>query len=55
MKTLKKNKLKAKKLAKEKKGQHFIAETSEGGAEKNLRYFLRFLQIGEREGGEENE
>jgi hypothetical protein len=55
MKTLKKNKLKAKKLAKEKKGQHFIAETREGGAEKNSRYFLRYMQIGEREGDRENE
>jgi hypothetical protein len=55
MKIIKKNKRKAKKLVKEKKGQHFIAETSEGGAEKNSRYFLRYMQMGEREGGEENE
>jgi hypothetical protein len=55
MNTIKSNKRKAKKLAIEKKGQHFISKTSEGGAEKNLRYFLRYMQIGEREGGEENE
>jgi hypothetical protein len=55
MKTLKENKRKAKKLAKEKKGQHSISETSEGGVEKNLPFFFHYMQIGEREGGKENE
>jgi hypothetical protein len=55
VKALKKNNRKAKKLTKEKKGQHFIAKTSEGGVEKNSRYFLRYMQMGEREGGKDNE
>jgi hypothetical protein len=55
MNTLKRNKRKAKKLAKEKKGQHFIAKTSKRGAEKNSRYFLLYMRTGEREGDEENE
>jgi hypothetical protein len=50
MKPLKK-KRKAKKLATEEKGQHFISKTSKGAAQKNSRYFFRYMQMGELEGG----